>query len=335
MTVPPSTHMAREIAEMPEAAARLAEGPARAISQGAADALRALDPPVLLTVARGSSDHAATYLSYAAQMLLRFPVASVGPSVSSIYDTALKARGLGVLAISQSGKSADILSLCAALRSEGGHVVALTNTAQSPMANLADEVIDIAAGPERAVAATKSYFNSIVAGLWLLADWAQDSQLVQALDRLPDAMRGVAADPALGALSDTVMSAGRAVVLGRGPGLGIAHEFALKLIETSSIHASSYSSAEVLHGPSAMLTGGYPVIALTTGAGSAMGETLERLGGQGARVLTLSPKEGTGHPLVDPLLDLQGIYAALEVMARAHGFDPDNPKHLQKETKTV
>lgn len=333
--MPDSSQMAREIAEMPDAVARLAGIGCREISQNIAGQLRALDPPALLTVARGSSDHAATYLSYATQMVLGIPVASVGPSISSVHQRSLKVRGLPVVAISQSGTSTDIVSVCGSFSSQGGSVVALTNSIKSPLAAAAGSVIDIHAGPEHAIAATKSCLNSIVAGLWLLADWAEDASLLTALEKLPDAMTDVAQLAVPSDVSDALGGASKVVILGRGAGLGLAKEVALKLIETCGIQAVAYSSAEVLHGPNAMLTGGYPVLALETGTKGAMHETLDRLRGQRARVVVLSEKQQTGHLLVDPLLDLQPIYRIVEGMARARGFNPDRPRHLQKETNTT
>ncbi len=335
MKQPQTTFMAQEIEEMPEAAARLTEAPAQAAIRSIASELRDLDPAAIITVARGSSDHAATYLNYSAQMLLGLPVASIGPSIASIYETPLKAKGLAVLAISQSGASEDIRVLSESLAEAGAQIVALTNTATSPLAEVASSVINIAAGKERAVAATKSCFNSIVAGLWLLAEWAEDQELASALTKLPDCMRRLEAEDGLAILGPSIRTQRRAVVLGRGAGLGIANEVALKLIETCGVHASSYSGAEVLHGPSAMLVDGHPVLAITSGTKGSMDPTIERLEKQGANLVALSPKTATGHPLVDPLLDMQPLYRGLERLAVSFGMDPDNPEHLQKETRTV
>lgn len=335
MTPGAASRMAREIEEMPAAAARLAGPAAQMEIVEAARTLQALAPPVLLTVARGSSDHAATYLSYAAQLLLGLPVASVGPSIVSIYSAELRTKGLAAIAISQSGSSADTARLCAALSDQGGHVVALTNRPGSPLADASDAVIDIRAGPEHAVAATKSFFNSVVAGLWLLAHWADDVALIAALKQLPAAMAQHREPPWAAELSAALNEADHAMVLARGPGLGIANEIALKLIETCGIHASSYSGAEVLHGPSALLTEGYPVIALAGGAAHGMDQALDRIAGQAARLITVPEAAGGAHPLLAPLLDMQPFYICVEALARRRGFDPDNPAHLQKETKTV
>lgn len=327
--------MASEIEEMPEAVARLSHPSARAQSRKVAGRLAALDPAAVLTVARGSSDHAACYLGYATQLLLRIPVASIGPSIASIYDVALKASGLPVIAISQSGASSDIVALSASLQGQGGTVIALTNSPGSALAATADVIFDVSAGPERAVAATKSYMNSVVAGLWVLADWAQDDDLATALSSLPEAMTVVTPSPQHDKLEAILMCAQQVTVLGRGPGLGLAQEVALKLIETCGIHASAYSAAEVLHGPSALLADGHPVLVVATGEVRGMEQALERVSAQGAMVCALPRYARTGHPVVDPLLELQQVYRVIERVTRARGADPDNPRHLKKETRTV
>lgn len=326
--------MAREIAEMPEAARRLATPEARARSQAVATTLRARDPSAIVTVARGSSDHAATYLSYALQSVLGRPVASIGPSIHSVYGKSLRMDSLAALAISQSGGSEDISALCRSLSENGGQVIALTNTPDSPLAAASSDVIDISAGPEHAVAATKSFFNSVLAGLWLIADWADDPDLAQALQRLPDAMPNAAfqtADEVQTVLAD----AQQTMIIARGAALGLAHEFALKLLETCAIHAAAYSGAEVLHGPSAVLRNGYPVVALSADNTLGMDQALDQLPRQGARVIALAPESGVNHPLVDPLLFVQPFYTMAEKLSVQRGLDPDNPPHLRKVTKTL
>ncbi len=335
MTDPSPTWMQREIAEIAAAAERLARPENRARSQRIAAELRAISPPVVLTVARGSSAHAATYLGSVIQKILRIPTAHVGPSISTVYNVDLQAQGLVALALSQSGTSADIVQLAASLKWTGGHVVALTNTTGSPLAKASSRVLDIAAGPENAVAATKSYANSIIAGLWLIADWGEDEAMGKALERLPEALAAASAGPEILQAAQLLSTAEHAVILGRGPGLGLANECALKLLETCRISAVSYSGAEVLHGPSTVLRDGFPVIALRTGAGAGMDQVLSRLAEQGAAVVQLPVASGTGHRLVDPLLDLPPLYEMIEALSRARGLDPDRPADLEKATKTV
>ncbi len=328
-------HMRREIDEIPDAVARLASSAARAQIAAVANRLRTLDPPAIVTVARGSSDHAATYLKYAAELTLGIPVASVGPSTVTVHDARFHGKRLATLAISQSGSSGDLAALALALSEAGAHVVTLTNTPGSALAKAATDLIDVVAGPEQAVAATKSYVNSIVAGLWLIADWAEDSILIAALEALPDALCEGEVDGMPKGAFEALRDAASAVVIGRGAGLGIAGEVALKLIETCGIHASAYSGAEVLHGPRAILTSGFPVIALQSGAKDGLEQAIGELTGQGAEVFAIPAQERTGHNLVDPLLDMTMLYGFLEELSRARGLSADAPEHLSKETQTL
>lgn len=327
--------MRREIDEIPEAVERLSAPEVQAQLGDVASRLRRLDPPVILTVARGSSDHAATYLKYAIETMLGRPVASVGPSTVTVFGTRFRAEGLVALAVSQSGASGDLSDLAAALGAAGARVLALTNTRESPLARAAGEVLDVRAGPETAVAATKSFVNSIVAGLWLVAFWSRDRKLEEALRRLPDALARQAEAPELDDAFDALTGASGAMAIGRGAGLGVASEIALKLIETCGLHASAYSGAEVLHGPSAILTDGFPVLALASGAGAGMDQAMRRLSEQGARVFGLPARAETGHRLVDTLLDLPELYRRIEALSWARGRTPDAPRFLSKETRTT
>lgn len=333
--------MAREIAEIPQAAARLLAE--RAALARIGEALRQRDPALVVTIARGSSDHAAGFLKYLVEIAAGVPVASLGPSVASVYGRPLRVPGALSVAISQSGQSPDIVAAQAAAGAGGAQTLALTNVAGSPLAQASDHTLPLAAGPEQAVAATKSFVNSTIAGAALVAFWQQDRGLIAALDRLPDALdRALSCDwsAMTGALADT----GSAYVLGRGPGYPIACEIALKLQETSGIHAQAYSAAEVLHGPAAIAESGFPVLALVLddAARAAVTRTCERLAGQGAQVFATAPAEGAGtlplpapiHPFLDPIVAVAAFYIFAERLARAAGHDPDRPRHLQKVTQT-
>lgn len=336
--------MAAEIAEIPAAAARLlaANGPELA-RIGAR--LRALDPPFLATVARGSSDHAAFYLKYAVELAAGVPVASVGPSVVSVYARPLRLAGAACLAISQSGASPDIVAMLRAARDAGALTLALTNAEGAPLARAAEFGLPLHAGPERSVAATKSFTGSVVAGLALLAEWRQDAGLAAAVAALPDAM-AQALGQDWGALAGRLAGAGSAYVLGRGPGLAIAAEMALKLKETCGLHAEAHSAAEVLHGPAALVRTGFPVLVLAVqdAARAHVLATAARLAGQGADVFVTGadvagavtlPAPPPLHPLVDPLVAVVAFYAMAEGLARRRGLDPDRPFALQKVTATT
>lgn len=338
------THMAREVAEIPQAAARFLDRSHQAVQQAAA-ALRAKDPDLVITVARGSSDHAATYLKYAFELEAGVPVASVGPSIASIYHRPLRLGNAACIGISQSGRSPDGVEMMRSSGQGGALTIAITNFEDSPMAQVSGHCLPLQAGEEKSVAATKTFICSVLAGLSLLAEWRDDQELRAAIAALPgDFEKAIALD--WSPLSARLARAGSAYVLGRGPSFAIASESALKFKETSGIHAEAYSAAEVLHGPAAIVQAHFPVLALgiDDAALPQLKATAQRLAEQGADVfVTGAEVEGavslptvTGlHPLVAPLVMMAGYYAFIEGLARRRGFDPDTPPHLRKVTETV
>lgn len=339
-----TTHMRREIEEIPQAARRLLDSQRDALRETGAR-LRAADPRFLVTVARGSSDHASALLKYAVELTMGVPVASIGPSVASIYGAQLRLAGSACIAISQSGKSPDIVALAEQAKRGGALTVALTNTPDSPLAAAADQPIDIAAGPERSVAATKTFVNSALAGLAILAEWSRDHALAQAIAALPERLgAAVACDwsPFAAAVGDR----DSLFVLGRGPVLAIANEAALKFKETSAVHAESYSAAEVMHGPLALVEPGFPVLALAIEdqARPSMLSVAGTLAEKGAGIFVTGggatgagslPFAATGHPLTDPLSLIVSFYAFVEAFSRGRGYDPDKPRNLRKVTETL
>ncbi|GKY87374.1 SIS domain-containing protein [Sinisalibacter aestuarii] len=339
-----TTQMRREIEEIPAAVTRLlTEG--RAAIEDTAAALRARDPDLVITVARGSSDHAATFFKYACELALGLPVASVGPSVASVYNVPLRARNAASLGISQSGKSPDIVALARALTDQGAASVAITNDATSPLAAASRHTLAMQAGPELSVAATKTYVASLVAGLALVAHWRKDDALIAALDALPPLLeQAVAID--WPDLREELQDKSELYVLGRGTSYAVSNEAALKFKETCQIHAESYSSAEVLHGPVSVVRPGFPVLALIARDATEAGivEVSDRLAEQGAHVYATSPKAtaahvldsvATGHPLTDPIALITSFYAFVEKLAVARGNNPDLPRNLRKVTETV
>lgn len=338
------THMAHEVAEIPEATQRFLTQSAAQI-QAAAAAMRQSNPNLIVTVARGSSDHAATYLKYAVELLAGVPVASVGPSIASIYGRPLHLTNAACIGISQSGKSPDIVAMTEAARAGGALTIAITNFADAPMAQAAAHCLPLAAGEEKSVAATKTFVSSVVAGLALLAEWQDDAALRKAVADLPRAF-AEALKQDWSPLSNRLSRAQQAFVLGRGPGFAIAAEMALKFKETCGLHAEGYSAAEVLHGPSAIVQERFPVLALAVedAALPQITATAERLAAQGADVfITGAAAKGcttlpavTGlHPLVAPLVTGVSFYHFVEQLARRRGFDPDTPPHLRKVTQTL
>ncbi len=209
-----TSHMAREVAEIPEAAERFLTLSAAAVTRAAA-AMRAADPRLLVTVARGSSDHAATYLKYAAELTLGVPVASVGPSVASIYGRSLRLDRAACIGISQSGQSPDIVEMMRAAGRGGALSIAITNHADSPMALASAHCLPLQAGPEASVAATKTFVTSVLAGLTLMAEWAQDEALLAGIRALPGHFRqALALD--WSPLAARLARSQSAFVLGRG-----------------------------------------------------------------------------------------------------------------------
>lgn len=338
------THMWREIREIPDAAAHLLRDGDKALA-AAGTALAARDPRLLATVARGSSDHAASFLKYATELTAGVPVASLGPSIASIYGARLKLAGAAVIAISQSGKSPDIVAMAEMARAAGALTAGITNTAGAPLGSHCDHEIDILAGKERSVAATKTFVNSALAGLALLAQWTGSHALGDALRALPGHLEE-AVDCDWAPLATALQNSQSLYILGRGPGMAIAQEAALKFKETSGVHAEAYSAAEVMHGPMALVKPGFPVLALVVRDKSepSMLAAIESLAARGATVFATSDKAGsqaalpiaaTGHPLTDPLALIASFYGFVESFARARGLDPDQPPHLCKVTETL
>ncbi len=338
------THMRCEILEIPEAAGRLVEA-SDATLAAAGRRLRDLSPAVVTTVARGSSDHAASFLKYAIELTAGVPVASLGPSIASIYGARLKLDRAACLTISQSGKSPDIVAMAETARSGGALTIAITNTAGSPLAEASDHAIDILAGLEKSVAATKSFVNSAVAGLLLLAHWTGDAALLGALRALPEHLRKAVGCDWMG-IAPALTGENSLFILGRGPSAAIANEAALKFKETCGMHAEAYSAAEMMHGPLALVGPGFPVVALAARDASepSMAQTADLLADKGAAVFATSgmaakatqlPFAATGHPLTDPLPLIVSYYAFVESFARQLGLNPDQPRNLRKVTETL
>ncbi len=303
--------------------------------------LRENPPPFVVTCARGSSDHAATYAKYLFETRLGLVTASASPSVGSVYEARQKLQGALYLVISQSGKSPDLLRNAEAAKAAGARVVALVNVEDSPLAQLADTVVPLGAGAERSVAATKSYLASLAAILQLCAYWRDDPTLIAALDALPAALTQ-AWQCDWTALTEGLVDAHNLFVVGRGPGLAAAQEAALKFKETCGLHAEGYSSAEVKHGPMALVGKDFPVLAFAqpdeTGAGTRA--LADEFAARGARVWLAGeggnlPVAVAPHPLCAPLLTVQSFYRAINALALRRGHNPDLPPHLNKVTETV
>jgi glucosamine--fructose-6-phosphate aminotransferase (isomerizing) len=337
------TLMFAEARESADAVARLLASSRETIAR-LADRLGSQPPASVVTLARGSSDNATTYGRYLIENTIGIPCASVGLSVGSIYEASAKASGSLCICVSQSGASPDLLSAVARAKKGGALVVGMINQPNSPLAELCDEVIALAAGPERSVAATKSFISSLAAFAWLVAEWADDRELLGGVMDLPAQLERAWTQD-WSEIERVLRQAVNLFVIGRGPGLGVAQEAALKLKETSGLHAEALSAAEIAHGPMALVGPSFPVLAFSQADASLATSraTAEGLAARSATVL-LAGAEAVGatslptiraHPALEPLLMVQSFYRAAANLSIARKRDPDNPPHLAKVTRTL
>jgi glucosamine--fructose-6-phosphate aminotransferase (isomerizing) len=333
------SHMAHEAAEAPEAVARFLRRNSQALAEIGTH-LKRRSPPAIITSARGSSDCAAGYFKYLAEILTGVPCSSMGASVVSVYGAALHLKDGLCLTISQSGKSPDIVALQDAARRAGALTVAVVNMEDSPAAHAADICLPLHAGPELSVAATKSFIVSLVAGAAIVAHWLDHKDLLAAIDGLPDQLAKAAKMDWPEAI-ELAKDAESLYVVARGPSLPIATETALKLKETCAIHAEAYSIAEVMHGPLELLGEGFPVLAYSPedSARQSSRDSLDKMRQTGASVLVAEegglPFVRTGNSLLDPISIIQIAYRFVEATAVARGRNPDRPRLLKKVTETV
>jgi glutamine---fructose-6-phosphate transaminase (isomerizing) len=326
------------------------EAPARLAALLAADhdryaglvaQLRRAPPPFAFTIARGSSDHAA---SYAALMLARHLgriTASLAPSLWTRARARLAVEGALALAISQSGSGPDVVETTRMARERGACTVAIVNETGAPLAAVAEHVLPCRAGAETGIAATKSMLATLAAVARLVALWSGDPALAAALERLPQAVRRaqeLAWGPALVAHLGTAPAC---FVISRGPGLAIAQEIALKLQELAGLPALAFSSAEFQHGPKALLDRRHPVLLLPAApwTGAEAGRLWDEAEAP-AQLACIGATPGLAapaplHPDLDPILALAAFHPALEALARARGHDPDRPPRLAKVTQTL
>ena len=306
--------------------------------------LQQLKPGFIITVARGSSDHAASYARYLLETHTGLFTASTGPSIFSVYKVQMNFAGCLCLLISQSGASPDLLAAAEAARKGGAYVVALVNVAKSPLADIADEVLELHAGAETSVAATKSFIASLAAVIQLVAAWRQDKALDTALRESPGLLRS-AWDCDWTAALDPISDSNGLYVLGRGLGLGIAREAALKFKEVCGLHGEAFSSAEVLHGPVTIARANFPVLVLAQNDQTLPGvrKLVDNLAKRDVSLITAGLNHAdsinlptpTGHPAIEPLLRIQSFYRMANALSLQMGLNPDSPPYLQKVTATV
>lgn len=345
--IEPSSWMAREIASIPDmlrSQAGTTTGPVRAL----VDRLMQSPPRLVVTCARGSSAHAATFGKHLIERYLALPVCAAAPSIASIYGTELCLGGQLVLAISQSGASDDLIAFAGSARKCGSLTVAITNSEHSPLAQTCEFILPLSAGPEISVAATKTFVATLSVLSHMVAAWTGDKFQEDALRVLPDQLSKTMALNRGDAVEALCESASLATI-GRGPTLAIAREAALKLKETCSIHAEAFSGAEFLHGPVAMASQCYPIVMFMPGDAALAGmQTLAtHLARKGSRIVLAGPANGVespyiplpantaGSPATDAICQIQSFYCMLVQLAARRGCDVDNPPHLRKVTRTT
>src|SRR3954453_13613939 len=250
--------MADELRESPRAVMDQASALAVPLS-GLVTRLKSKPPEFVVTCARGSSAHAATFGKHLIERHLGIPVGAFAPNIATIYGQRLRLNGQLFVAVSQSGRSDDLVESVAMAKAAGALTATIVNDTESPLANTSDIVLPMAAGPELSVAATKTFVASLAVLLHVAAEWTNDDVLRAATERLPEQL-AAASELDWSAALNEMSKANSLVAIGRGPTLAIAREAALKLKETCNLHAEAFSGAEFLHGPVALVGSSYPIL---------------------------------------------------------------------------
>ncbi|MEU3961378.1 SIS domain-containing protein [Streptomyces buecherae] len=343
----PGQIMAGEMAEQPEVLRRILEEGAPRIRE-VAEAVAARQPRFVLLTARGTSDNAALYTKYLLEVRLGLPCGLTSMSTTTAYGAKPDLRDVLVITVSQSGGSPDLVASTRAAREAGAITLAVTNNADSPLAKVSEYHIDVLAGEEKALPATKTYTAELLA-LYLFVE-GLDGGDGAAAKVLPDLARQILdRQEEVRTLAGRYRFAERMVLTSRGYGYPTAKEAALKLMETSYIPALSYSGADLLHGPLAMVDNVSPVIAIVTDGrgGEALQPVLERLRGRGADLVVIGTqaevdKASAGFALptdgvveeVQPILEILPLQMLAYEVTIARGQDPDAPRALAKVTET-
>jgi glucosamine--fructose-6-phosphate aminotransferase (isomerizing) len=345
------TGMEVDIREQPDVYARLIEPDHADPIAAVATRIAERRPRHVVLAARGTSDHAALYAAYLIEIRLGLPAGLASPSAITLFGARPDLSAALVIGVSQSGGSPDLIEVLRVAREAGALTLAVTNTPGSPLATTAELTIDIAAGPERAVAATKTYTAELLALLMLVegvraGDGGLPAEERAALAVLPELAALTLADPAAADLAGRYRFADRIVTTGRGYGYPTARETALKLMETSYLAGLAFSGADLLHGPLAMADPDVPVLAVVGDGpgGRAMREVLAKLGERRADVVVVGPQPVPGTsahlrvPALDerhaPLLDILPLQRLALSLALARGEDPDAPRGISKLTGT-
>jgi glucosamine--fructose-6-phosphate aminotransferase (isomerizing) len=339
-----------EILEQPAAASRFLATQSASVD-AIAESIRSREIDHVVIAARGTSDHAAIYAQYVLGVRNGLTVGLATPSVVSVYGASPRLTRTLVLAISQSGASPDIVAVVDAARRQGAPTVALTNDPSSPLAERADWTLDLSAGPERAIAATKTYTAELLAIALLSAALADDPADRASLAAIPEALsRALELEPEIERIAADQAATNRALVIARGFEYATAREWALKLKELARVFADPYSSADFQHGPLALVEPGVPVLAVARAGASQAGlvAVLERLrtdlaaelmvvsdDADALRQATWPVRLPAGTPeWLGPIVSIvPGQLHALH-LTRARGLDPESPRNLTKVTRT-
>jgi glucosamine--fructose-6-phosphate aminotransferase (isomerizing) len=341
--IDPDPQMAAEMRAAPQAVAGQADALRLPLAELSAR-LKLRPPQMVVTCARGSSAHAATFGKHLIERYLGIPVAAAAPSVATVYGGRLALKDQLFLAVSQSGGSDDLVEFTAMAKAAGAVTAALVNVTDSPLAAAADIVLPMAAGPEISVAATKTVVASLSALLRLTAAWRDDHGFAGAIDRLPDRLRA-ASDLDWSTALPALIRAPSLIAIGRGPTLAIAREASLKLKETCHLHAEAFSGAEFMHGPVTLVSNRYPVIMFmpTDKAGTGMRTLAADLRSKSGAVFAAEagvetpgrlPALDPDQPEADAVCLLQSFYGMAVRLAAERGLDVDRPRHLKKVTRT-
>lgn len=331
--------MATEFRQASDVVRRQAQALAAPLAE-LAERLRRRPPDVIVTCARGSSAHAATFGKHLFERHLGIACAPAAPNIASIYHQEMRLKDQLFLSISQSGRSDDLVASARMAKTAGAITVAMVNDISSPLAEASEIVLPIVAGPEQSVAATKTFVASLAALLRLTAAWTREPAFAAALKHLPERLAAASELNWSGALA-ALAEATSLLTIGRGPTLAIAREAALKFKETCDLPAEPFSSAEFMHGPLSLIDAHYPVLifAPTDAAAKGLAELAADLRGKGAAVFVTGAADGLpalapDHPDADAICLIQSLYGLLVELAGRRGTDADSPRHLRKVTRT-
>jgi len=334
----------KEIHEQPAAIER-AMSTTRTTAEALVDDIRKRDIRMVILAARGTSDNAATYAKYLWQITCGIPAGLAAPSVHTLYEARVDYRNALVVGVSQSGAGEDVNEVVAQARKAGALTAAITNTPGSAIAGIAEHVLNCDAGPEKAVAATKTYTTSLALLALVGALWSGNRDLAEALARVPGVAQTLltALPGTVEPLASTLIHAQRLVSVARGLLLPTAVEASLKIAETSYTATQAFSSADLLHGPIASVPAQTPCLLFAPNGRTeeSMRALGEKLRGRGARVLEVSTNPGAALPLADPgtellspIVDILPAQLLAYHLTVARGYDPDNPAGLSKVTVT-